>query len=578
MKRFRMGIACACLCAGSAWAAPATPAAPAAPPARTVRKAAETFDDTVWVNDPWSTGLGKTSLSSDVAPDCSSKRSLQFQTRYSGKGFEGVTIKPPQPLVIPGDVKTITIRVKRTDARYGLKVHFLDGWGREKADNQPLAWDLRLADAPQWQTCAFKVPDNWVKPLTIAGIGTHNWETKELANTVTFLLDQLEVETDIRQVDPETGVLKTWTPEPNPANAARALKEASRTPLVDVGFAAGVEGNVFAGEEPGVTVQIRNWKSGPLTGKAHCRVLDNRGEPLAAKELDISVDGVGGYALPLPVAEFGRYTLKVSLSLSDGIKRDREMVFAKLPPLRELTEDQKAASPYGLNVHGGAGTVVIPFKKAGLVWFREYAFQWDWVLRAKGDDSRYAGWPYFPKMVQAYADANVKILPVIQKSIKAPEVRDGRIVGKIGPDGPWKREMGSLFSAFPQITHWELSNEYDLPNAKTEEVCGWANYRAYHKAFAAVLELMGGDDKVAVENGRAGIWPKRVRGCVASGDFDKIRVVNSHHYCGTDAPRSTSPTSTWASTPPSSRWARSTTCCAPSNRRVRLTARSASRG
>lgn len=502
----------------------------------TVKKTAETFDDVAWVNDLWNTGLGKTSLSSDVAPGCSSKRSLRFQSQYSGKGFEGVRIKPPQPLVIPGDVKTVVIRVKRADAHYGLKMHFRDGWGREKANNQPLVWDLRLADTPQWQTCTFNVPDHWVKPVTIAAVETHNWETQGLANTVTFLLDHLEVETDISQVDPTTGILKTWAPEPNPADAAKALKEAPRTPLVDVDVATGVEGNVFAGEEPSVTIQIRNWKSGRLTGTARCRAMDERGELAASKDLSTSVDSLGGYAVSLPVAKFGRYTLRASLALSDGSRREQETVFAKLPPTKELTEEQKAASPYGLNVHSGNGAIIVPFKKAGLVWFREYAFQWDWLLRSKGADSRYAGWPYFPKIVQAYADANVKILPVIQQSIKPPQFKDGKIVGKPGPDGPWKREMGSLFSAFPQITHWELSNEYDLHNAKAEQRCAWANYRAYHKAFAAVLELMGGEDHVAVENGRAGIWPKYVRACVTSGDFDKIQVINSHHYCGTDPP------------------------------------------
>ena len=41
---------------------------------------------------------------------------------------------------------------------------------------------------------------------------------------------------------------------------------------------------------------------------------------------------------------------------------------------------------------------------------------------------------------------------------------------------------------------------------------------------------------MAVENGRAGIWPERVRRMVQSGDFANIDVINSHHYAGTDSP------------------------------------------
>ena len=77
----------------------------------------------------------------------------------------------------------------------------------------------------------------------------------------------------------------------------------------------------------------------------------------------------------------------------------------RLPVPRELSRQQKLASPYGLNVHSGEKVVLVPFRRAGIVWFREYAFSFDWLLRAKGKDGSYAGWPYYPKIVQAYQDA-----------------------------------------------------------------------------------------------------------------------------------------------------------------------------
>jgi hypothetical protein len=498
-----------------------------------VSKVVEPFNQAWWINSQWNTGTGKVFPSNE--PGFGSNTWINFQAKYSGNGFEVVKIVPPTPLVIPGRLQSVTIHIKRGDKRYGLAMAFVDGWGRETGDDhKPIQWDLPLKDTNAWQVCTFNVPQNWVQPITIGGIFTHNWETKELSNTVTFGLGPIEVVTDLHQTDPVTGVLKTWHPESPPAKPDQAIPEAPRTPLVDVCFIMDEDG-VFAGDTPRVRCQIRNWKSGLLTGRAICQVADEAGNVVATQNFSVSVDSVDSYVLPLAVEKYGRYTFKATLSLSDGTECRQATAFAKLPPVKELTPAEKMASPYGLNVHSAERMVIDPFKKAGILWFREYAFNWDWVLRAKGKDNRYAGWPYYDKMVQSYHDAGVNILPVIQGSLKAPEVKSGKVV-RIGPDELWTREMASLMLAFPEVTHWELSNEYDLSGAKTERLCDWANYRAYHRQFSDILSIIGGPTKVAVENGRAGIWPKRVKDCVSSGDFDKIGVVNSHHYCGTDAP------------------------------------------
>ena len=73
-------------------------------------------------------------------------------------------------------------------------------------------------------------------------------------------------------------------------------------------------------------------------------------------------------------------------------------------------------------------------------------------------------------------------------------------------------------------------------NAKAEDAIGWKNYGSYHQKFGDIAQLLGDGQLIAVENGRAGIWPERVRRMVQSGDFASIDVVNSHHYTGTDAP------------------------------------------
>ena len=122
-----------------------------------------------------------------------------------------------------------------------------------------------------------------------------------------------------------------------------------------------------------------------------------------------------------------------------------------------------------MNVHGGNEKLRLePFRNAGMVWFRDYAFSYDWLLRAKGDDKRYAGWPYYPALIKRYEDLGVKLLPCLQGAIKPPQ---GAAKPALGPDRAWTREIADILNAFPKITHWELSNEYDLKkdNAAAEE-------------------------------------------------------------------------------------------------------------
>jgi hypothetical protein len=520
------------------WLCSGAIAAGDAPASILVHKVAEDFEQIAWAPDQWNTAAGHTSLVDEPAPDVKTAKSLKIDVHFAGNGFAFFSAVPAAPLWIPGDAKSVTLRYKISDGRYALKMGFVDGWGRDQAGGTPLSWDLRTDPSAAWKTATFQVPEAWVRPIRISGITTHNWEARNVKGTLHVQIDDIEVETDIKDVDPETGVLRTWAPEPNPAKPDKALHECPRTPLLVVNIASGQECNVFAGAEPQVSVRVQNWKPGRLTGKLACRLFDASGGLADQFDRPISVDSSAGLTAPLKAERFGLYTLSAKLSVSDGTNRSEQMLLAHLPPAQDLTAREATASPYGLNVHSGDKAVLVPFRKAGIVWFREYAFSYDWLLRAKGEDGKYALWPNFPKIVAAYREAGARCLPVLQKSITRPAAVNGKVAGPIGPDRAWTREICGIINAFPEITHWELSNEYDLPadNWKVEETIDWANYRAYHRQFADILRLLGGGELVAVENGRAGIWPQRVLGCVQSGDFAGIAVVNSHHYCGTDAP------------------------------------------
>jgi hypothetical protein len=506
-------------------------------PATLVRKTVETFDEVAWPPEASSRAAGTTRLSAEAAPDAGGGKCLEVEVRFAGKGFEWFAVAPAEPLAIPGDAKSVTMRFRAEDKRYPIILNFRDGWGRTQVGTKKLDW-APPADA-KWATATFRVPDDWVRPLTILSIATHNWSAQNDVRTVRFWVDQLEVETDLRDADPETGALRTWKPDPQPADPAKALKQAPKLPLLTVAFSTGQVSNVFSREPPAVALSLRNWKPGTLTGTVAIRVADGDDKEIERKEQPVSVESAARIGLVLKAERFGLYRLQADLALSDGTKRSEKMTFARLPPGRDLSEAEKQASPYGVNVNGGGDRPpVVPFRKAGIVWFRDYGFGYEWLVRAKGEDKRYAGWPWYPAIMRRYREAGAKVLPCLMKSVAPPQVKDGKAAGPLGPDRAWTREIVDIVEAFPEITHWELDNEYDLPreHAEAERAVGWRNLGAYHRKLADILDLLGGKDLVAVEQGHAGIWPDRARLLIAAGDYEKVGVVNGHHYCGAEPP------------------------------------------
>ncbi|MCX5682106.1 MAG: hypothetical protein NT049_00245, partial [Planctomycetota bacterium] len=508
-------------------------------PATLVRKAVETFDEVAWSPEPDSRAAGASRLSAEVAPEAGGGKCLEVEVRFGGKGFEWFAVGPAEPIVIPGDAKSVTMRFRAEDKNYPIIVNFHDGWGRNKIGQKKLEWAPRIETAGSWAAATFRVPDDWVRPITLASIATHNWSAQSEARTVRFWIDNLEVETDLRDADPATGALRTWKPDPQPADPAKALKAPPQSPLLAVEFSTGQVSNVFSREAPAVVLGLRNWKPGTLTGTVTTRVADGDDKEIDRRELPVSVESSARINLPLKAERYGLYKLQADLALSDGTKRTERMTFARIPPGRDLTEAEKRASPYGINLNGGGTrSPVVPFRKAGIVWFRDYGFSYDWLVRAKGDDKKYAGWPWYPAMMRRYAEAGAMVLPCLMKSIRPPEVKDGKAAGPLGPDRAWTREIVDVIQAFPQVTHWELDNEYDLSreHAEAERAVGWRNMGAYHRKLGEICEMLGGKDTVAVEQGHAGIWPDRARLLIAAGDYDKIGVLNGHHYCGTEPP------------------------------------------
>jgi hypothetical protein len=499
--------------------------------AQVVTKVIEDFDAVPWAAAVDSKAPGRVLLSDEPAPGLTGK-SLLIEVDHPAD-FGHFAAKPAGDIVIPGRTRSLSVRFRISDPRHAVHFSLRDGWGRTGKAQE---WGLKPDKDGGWVTATFNVPESWPQPIALTGVLTQNWGARNEASQVRLWLDHLEVTTDIGDVDPATGLLRGWTPEPNPADAAKAWKAPPATPLIDMTLTTDVESHAFVSETPEAAVTIRQWKPGSLQATLSLRVLDDDGAVLDTQRRDVKVDGKAMLRVPLKSPRYGRYRVEAEMTAAGEPSQSRELTFARLSPRRELTAAEKLASPYGLNVHNGGDWPLEPYRRAGIVWYRDYSFALDWMRRARAGGD-YSGWPYYPRIVERFEKAGLHLLPVFAFSIKPPPIENGKVT-RIGPDRDWKRDISAVLMAFPQITHWELSNEYDLPaaNRKAEELCDWANYGEYHRVFGELVEMMAGEGAVAVENGQAGIHPDHTRSMVERGYFDQIGVVNTHHYCGVDAP------------------------------------------
>lgn len=511
--------------------------------AQTVEKCADNFDQIGWRKNQWSTAnlqIQKT----DACPETKlgqSSGALRFDVSFSGNGFEHMGVEPKTALLVPGKLKRISFyaRVERDSHNYGWMVSFTDGWGMDKDEkNRKLEYNLGRELNEQWKLFSFDIPSNWVQPIKINSFVTHNYSARNEAGKTTLFVDQLVLETDITDVDPATGKLTTWTQGPALKSDGKPAPQPV-TPLLTTTLSTSQVHNIFAGRQPTLQLAARSWLPGKRTGKFTWKITDADGKVVASDARNVTVEDQLDISVPLSLSRFGLYTTDALMKWDEGDAIKESMKLAYLPKPADLTEQQKIDSPYGMNVHGGRNRMIQTFRDAGMVWFRDYAFNFKWMVKAKGDDKKYTAWPWYPPMVKEYDDAGAMLLACHAAGIATFKDTGATSADQIKPDLNWTRELVDMVLAFPSIKYHELDNEYDLPsmgNSKYEIPEGWPNYQNYHRKFGDVINIIGDGSLVAVENGRAGIWPQRLKNDIESGSFRNIDVVNTHHYCGVDAP------------------------------------------
>ena len=157
---------------------------------------------------------------------------------------------------------------------------------------------------------------------------------------------------------------------------------------------------------------------------------------------------------------------------------------------------------------------------------RDYAFNFHWMNRARGDGA-YAGWPWYPKIFAAAKANGMLTLPCLMGAIVwNPNEKESPSV----PTDEWRRQIALIVSTFPDQPCWELDNERDATVDSYSD-----GYGKYHKAFGDIMHACV-PDKWSVEEGSAGIKVEATLKHVKSGDYRNIDVCNGHRYCGIDAP------------------------------------------
>ena len=314
--------------------------------------------------------------------------------------------------------------------------------------------------------------------------------------------------------------LRLWTDMEGVAEEERPYSLTVSYPVVGNTF-------FFGEDKPRLVISAGSWigRELELGFKAKAVSADGTTRDIAVPPLSI-LDSASA-VVTLPFDEPGAYKVEITASGFPKPIVEKSRYVVCLKP-RELTEEEKEASPYGINVHGGGYVGYEKFARLGFTWVRDYAYTWGWLLRARGD-GKYAGWPWYPKIVKAAEDVGLKTLPCLMGAYAAKmDAKEGD--PSLSPSTEWRRSMALVVSTFDTLSAFELDNECDTLMFRHFDA-----YKRYCEAFGAIMKAARPDAR-AVSPGLAGIYVEETQKLVESGAFKDIDVVNGHRYCGKDGP------------------------------------------
>lgn len=466
----------------------------------------------VWKPGEWVTCGGEVIAIDERPADApAGAKALRFETRYAARAFGGWNVAPKNN-VLPGKPVKLAGWVRLgNDMSSGYNYNFIDAntnrftvamTAPSEGGNKPQGIKL----STQWQKFELVFPDK-VKskdnqmvplkhPLKIESFSQNNWGDRNNPNAVTRKFDiyDLRLFTDMEGIAP----------------ADRPFGFEILFPVI---------GNVFFHGEDEVVMDLSasSWIGEKKTLRFNAEIEDAYGvkTKLDIKPMEVLDSAVRKVKLPCDMP--GAYTVRLSV---EGFPKKVSSVHRYVVCIshRTLTDEEKDASSYGINVHGGGYVGYEKFARLGFTWVRDYAYTYSWMVRARGEGG-YSGWPWYPKIVKAAEDVGLKTLPCLMGAVRDKD-----------PDLDWRVNLAQIACHFRGLSAFELDNEADN--------LMFRHFDAYAKCCQVFGEVMKATrpDALAVSPGLAGIYVEQTKKLVEGGYFKDIDVVNGHRYCGKDGP------------------------------------------
>ena len=468
-----------------------------------------------WEAGQWVTCGGDVIVLDERPADApTNAKSVRFETRYGDHAFGGWNAHLKDN-VLPGRPRKLTgwARLGNDDS-WGMSFDFVDANTNKFGISMHPVGDPKGKFKPtrEWQKFEMDFPEVAGKdkkplayPVKFDGVSQNNWGDRNSPPKT-------------RQFDVYD--LRLWTDMEGVAEEERPYSLSVSYPVVGNTF-------FFGEDKPRLVISAGSWigRELELGFKAKAVSADGTTRDIAVPPLSI-LDSASA-VVTLPFDEPGAYKVEITASGFPKPIVEKSRYVVCLKP-RELTEEEKEASPYGINVHGGGYVGYEKFARLGFTWVRDYAYTWGWLLRARGD-GKYAGWPWYPKIVKAAEDVGLKTLPCLMGAYAAKmDAKEGD--PSLTPSTDWRRSMALVVSTFDTLSAFELDNECDTLMFRHFDA-----YKRYCEAFGAIMKAARPDAR-AVSPGLAGIYVEETQKLVESGAFKDIDVVNGHRYCGKDGP------------------------------------------
>jgi len=440
-------------------------------------------------------------------------KSVRFETRYGDHVFGGWNASLKKNILPGRPVKFTGWARLGNDDSWGMEFAFVDAHTNNFSLSIHPVGDPKgkLKLTRNWQQFEMTFPETVGKnkepialPVKFDCVKQNNWgDRNSPPKTRQFDMYDFRLWTDMEGV------------------ADRPYELSVRYPVV---------GNTFydAEGEPAVIISAGSWIGEEKTLTFKANVVSATGEERKFNIPPLKVLDGASQIVKLPFDEPGAYKVEIAV---DGFPKpfvEKSRYVVCLHP-RDLTDEEKEASPYGINVHGGGYVGYEKFARIGFTWVRDYAFNFHWMRRARGD-GKYAGWPWYPKIVKAAEDVGIKTLPCLMGAIEVKRDATGDNDPSFTPNKEWRRQMALAVSTFDNLTAFELDNEADGLMFKTLD-----GYGRYCQAFGDIVKSARPDAR-AVAPGLAGIYVEQSQKLVEKGYFRNIDVVNGHRYCGKDGP------------------------------------------